>query len=231
MKRYILVHNGKEIIWYLERKKVKNINLRIKSDLSVVVSAGKNIPIDYIIRFIESKGGWIEEHLEKLRERKERQDRNINENIYMYMGNKYILNTIVDENNEGVKIEKGILHVKVKEPSRTAEVLENWVKVEANAQIEKSIEKILPLMSQYNIKRPIFQIKKMKSRWGSCMPDKERIVLNLELMKYPKECIDYVVAHELAHFVHCNHGKEFYKVLESIIPNWREYKKMLNNKL
>ena len=227
MKSYILVHNGKEIIWYLERKKVKNINLRVRNDLIVIVSAGKRVPIEYIMKFVESKGRWIEEHLEKLRERKERQDRKINENVYLYMGNEYTLSYIINENNEGVKIEKGVMYVTARELSRTMDVLDKWIKGEAKVQIEKSIEKILPMLSKYNVKRPEYQIKKMKSRWGSCTPGKEKIAINLELMKYPPECIDYVVAHELTHFVHGNHSREFYRVLESIMPDWREYKKML----
>jgi len=69
----------------------------------------------------------------------------------------------------------------------------------------------------------------MKTRWGSCNSQKGYINLNLELIKEPIRCIEYVVAHELAHLIHPNHSKEFYNYLSYLLPEWKELKKRLNN--
>ena len=67
------------------------------------------------------------------------------------------------------------------------------------------------------------RIKKMKTRWGSCNYKKGYINLNIELMKKDIKFIEYVVLHELTHLIHPNHSKEFYKFIENIMPNFREY--------
>lgn len=77
---------------------------------------------------------------------------------------------------------------------------------------------------------PKLSIKRMKSRWGSYSLKTHTIHLNLELLRYPQALIDYVVVHELCHLVHHNHGKGFYVLLGSILPNWYELKQQLNQR-
>jgi len=68
----------------------------------------------------------------------------------------------------------------------------------------------------------------MKARWGSCLRDSQAILLNFELIKAPKYCIDYVVLHELIHFVHKNHDQKFYSFLTSLMPDWKKRKAILD---
>ena len=76
---------------------------------------------------------------------------------------------------------------------------------------------------------PEIRFKKMTSRWGSCMPGKNLITLNTALCLVPSECAEYVVVHELCHFIHPNHSKSFYAEVEKHIPDWKERKKKLNS--
>jgi predicted metal-dependent hydrolase len=71
----------------------------------------------------------------------------------------------------------------------------------------------------------------MKSRWGSCHREKKVIVLNSDLIKTPKYCIDYVMLHELIHFKHRYHDKEFYNFLTSLMPDWKQRKKALDEEI
>ena len=68
----------------------------------------------------------------------------------------------------------------------------------------------------------------MKSRWGSCIRNKGKITLNLKLIHTPIDCIDYVVLHELMHFVNKNHDKAFYNLIEKHMPEWKNFKMLLN---
>ena len=74
---------------------------------------------------------------------------------------------------------------------------------------------------------PNIKIRKMKTRWGVCNTNNHNVTLNLELFRYNIECLDYVIVHELAHFLEPNHSKRFWKVVEKYCPNYRETKKKL----
>ena len=71
----------------------------------------------------------------------------------------------------------------------------------------------------------------MKARWGSALTDKKTILLNAELIKDPKYCIDYVVLHELIHFKYNNHSEKFYQMLYSLMPDWEKRKKILDEEI
>lgn len=73
-----------------------------------------------------------------------------------------------------------------------------------------------------------FSVKKLKSKWGSCDVRKKHITLNLELMKYPIQAIEYIIIHELAHLVEANHSRKFYDVVSLYMPEWKKHKKILD---
>ena len=92
---------------------------------------------------------------------------------------------------------------------------------------EQSLSDMMRLMDGYGIERPGLYIRNMKSRWGSCNNRQKRVGLNVQLIKADRECIDQVVLHELAHFVHYDHGEGFYALLGKLMPDWKERKKRL----
>ena len=117
----------------------------------------------------------------------------------------------------------------------TAKKAENrhFTKEDYNECVEKinaAMTIFCPEFSKYKIKMPQISLRAMKTRWGSCTPGKGTIRFNLMLVDKPQECVEYVVVHELAHLVHPNHSKEFWKVVEEILPDWKERKKRLNEK-
>jgi len=71
----------------------------------------------------------------------------------------------------------------------------------------------------------------MKARWGSCLKEKNIILLNSELIKAPKFCIDYVILHELIHFKYRNHDAEFYDFMTSLMPDWKQRKEILDEEV
>ena len=102
-----------------------------------------------------------------------------------------------------------------------------WLEKEAEPVFEQSLSDMMRLMDGYGIERPGLYIRNMKSRWGSCNNRQKRVGLNVQLIKADRDCIDQVVLHELAHFVHYDHGEGFYALLGKLMPDWKERKKRL----
>ena len=84
------------------------------------------------------------------------------------------------------------------------------------------------IFRKYGVQYPLIQIRKMKTMWGNCNFVKNIVTLNLYLAKTPLVCIDYVIVHELAHLIHHNHSKEFHNLVTTILPDWKDRKKLLN---
>ena len=80
----------------------------------------------------------------------------------------------------------------------------------------------------HGVRYPLITIRCMKSRWGSCQPQTGKITLNGNMIAAPREAIEYVILHEFAHFIHPNHSKEFYVLVESMMPDWKQRREMLN---
>jgi len=88
-----------------------------------------------------------------------------------------------------------------------------------------------PLISDKIGNKPLIDTRIMKIRWGSCLRAKNTILLNLEIIKAPKYCIDYVVLHELIHFVHKEHNSKFYELLSVLMPDWKKRKALLDEEI
>lgn len=119
------------------------------------------------------------------------------------------------------------LHIHVRgagEKLRINAILEAWRKIELRIAAGKKISLWRKRMGLPEI---ALAARKMKSRWGSCHCHKNSITLNTELVKKAPECLEYVVAHELAHFFVPNHGGEFYALLDRLLPDWRERRNLL----
>ena len=84
------------------------------------------------------------------------------------------------------------------------------------------LDEIYPLFIPYGVKKPVLRIRTMKSCWGSCLVNKGIITLNRKLLMKPRECIEYVVMHELCHFIYPDHSKQFYGFMEKLMPDWKE---------
>lgn len=88
-----------------------------------------------------------------------------------------------------------------------------------------------PLIQKYEVEKPCIEIRTMKARWGSALLDKNTILLNSELIKAPKFCIDYVILHELIHFKYNDHSDNFYNMLYSLMTDWEMRKAILDEEV
>ena len=104
--------------------------------------------------------------------------------------------------------------------------VEKWYK-KMTKEVFKEHRKEVYNRFSCNVPYPSLTIRKMTTRWGVCNTRKHNITLNSELFRYDLECLDYVVIHELSHFIEGNHSKKFWNVVEKYCPNYKEIKKKL----
>lgn len=134
------------------------------------------------------------------------------------MGNKYDL--VIINGFKNVKIKDNKIFISSKE------LLDKWYLNEAKAIFLARFNYLLTIFNE-NVPSINLKIRKMKTRWGVCNRKNNTITLNLELIKKDIELIDYVIIHELCHFIYPNHSKQFWSLVESYIPKYKSLRKKL----
>jgi len=217
----------------VHRKKVKNINLRIRPNMEIYISAPMNLHSDYIENFIRSKEKWIKQVLQKIEEAKQNQlpSQYLSGEKHKYLGKEYELE-VKQGNSNRVSLKEGKIILTVisnifENSDEKKKVMEKWYFENAQKVFVNAIQKWLEILDE-SIEK--LSIKPMKSRWGSCNHVKRYINLNTELIKRTQFEIEYVVLHELTHLKYPNHGKGFYRYIENYMPNYKMAEKMLNAK-
>lgn len=222
MQRVITVDDLIVTIKY--RRKMKNIYLKVEKNADVVVSAPPRTP-NYIIKKL------VQENIDEIKLRRTNILKNghtvknytTGEKHYVF-GKELILEIrLGDKNKVTISNDKLILSVKDKHQDREQIVTRELRKVVYNKCLE-FLGKYEKLM---NVHAEQLRIKKMKTRWGTCNIEAKRIWINYELVKYPIECLEHTIVHELTHLLETNHTPRFYTLLGKYYPNYRENDKLI----
>lgn len=223
-----VIYNGKELFYVLERKKVKNINMRLHEDGTVYISANKSVPEDYIEKILLKNADKFFKASQKLKSRKNNLS---NISSTKYLGKEYPVN-IIESNENKIVFENDIFNVYTTDKNNRENILFLILKwksdkcVSLYSDINRRVYELFK-NAGYSVPLASVTIKLMKSRWGSCNYIKGRFSMNLRLIDYPSECIYGVFCHEYMHFIHQNHSKDFYNDLEKIFPEYKKYDKLL----
>lgn len=235
MEKYVIKYGNRDIEYTLQRKDVKNINLNVRPDMEVVVSANNHVPQDYIDRYVKDKAAWIVKHLDNFKgTSSEEVPRDyVSGETVKYLGKQYRLRVIAGA-PEGVSCNEGFIYLTTQDKhnyQRKKKLLSQWLRQQAEEVFNRSLDTVYPKLRKYGVKRPGIMIRVMKARWGSCLRDRRMLQLNFELIKAPVHCIDYVVLHELLHFIWPRHDNAFYSYLTAMMPDWRERKAILDEEV
>lgn len=236
MTKHTVTFGEKEITFSLERKKVKNINLNIRPDMTIMVSANEKVPLEVIKDFVREKGAWIcknVSYFRKFQPGEEYEMEYVSGESVKYLGRQYRLR-VREAKTEDVKYFRGFIYIDVqdtKDFEKKKKLFNRWLADKANIHFNESLDRMYYLVRHYGIPKPGIKIREMKSRWGSCHREDGIILLNSELIKAPKYCIDYVVLHELIHFKYKNHDAGFYTFLTALMPDWEKRKKILDEEI
>lgn len=236
MNTYEVTYGEETIKFEVERKKVKNVNLSIKVNGDVIVTAKDEVPLEFIEGFILRKASWIIKQVKyyKAHEVKGKYEKELvsGESI-KYLGKQYRLK-VVESEEEYVKYLRGYIYLYVKDKSnysKKEQLLNNWFDIKCREVFKSLYKEMYSMVSKYGVPYVKINIRKMKTRWGSCMAEKNTIILNRDLIKAPKYCIKYVVLHELVHMIYKEHNNEFYDFLFTLMPDWKERKRILDEEV
>lgn len=228
-----ILYAGAPLRYLLEQKPVKNLNLRIRRDGSVFVSAHPAISVERIDAFVAGKGGYIRSAQKRFQEMAQyapKPKQYVSGETFYLLGRGVRLSVEKDVrdaiSNDGV-----YLHLQTKDPddfSKKQRLVTAYLDEQCHAVFSEILSEIYPIFQKYGIPMPALRIRNMETRWGSCLAQKGIITLNKRLLEAPRHCIEYVVMHELCHFLHPDHSKHFYTFLTTLMPDWRERKSILD---
>jgi len=219
---------GTSIIEYsLAFAERKTLGIKVYPDKSVRVTAPTGTSMEKVSEKVHSKAAWV------LRQ----QDfflsfhpitpprKFISGETHLYLGKQYRLK-LVEADKESVKLQGGNITVYCKDKDnkqRIEKLLKAWYKSKADLHFNKLFQELAPLANAFYEGTATLNYRWMDKRWGSCS-QKGEVLLNNELIKTPKKCIEYVIIHELCHLAHLNHSAAFYELLDKLSPNWRRTK-------
>lgn len=236
MDYYEVQYDQDKIRFKIERKNVKNVNLNVKVNGDIIITAKAEVPLQYIMGFVQRKASWIVKQLKYFKEHAAEPTAKkelVSGETIKYLGKQYRLK-VEESQMEYVKYFRGYIYLGVKDKSdynRKEELLSIWMDIKCKEVFHDLYRKTYPLLSKYGVPSIEIQIRKMKSRWGSCIAQKQTIILNRSLIKAPKYCIQYVILHELIHMLYREHNKEFYDFLYTLMPDWKERKRILDEEV
>jgi len=213
------------------RKDIKNVHLSVLPPAGRVrLSAPDHIKPDTLRVYVVSRLQWIRKEQEKLRRQDRETPRDYVERESHYLWGKRYLMTVV-EKDEPPLVElvhrKMILQVRLgNDPKKREDILAQWYRDQLKRAVPPLIHRWEPMLE---VKVEQFYIQHMKTKWGGSSPDRGTIRLNTELAKKPPECLEYLVVHEMTHFLEPTHNERFVGLMDRFMPNWRIRRELLNS--
>ena len=210
----------------ITKKDVKNITLKVKPNGQVILTTPKITTDEHIEFIVKKRAKWIQKKREFFASFEINEKEYVSGEDFHYLGRNYRLK-VIESKIETVKQQRGYLEIYVKKTNdlkRKQNLVYEWY-------YEKALLHFFNILQEFNkiIKQEIkdIKIRQMKTRWGSCNPHKSYLNLNIELIKKPKFCIEYVIFHELVHLIYPNHSREFYDYLALYMSDWEQRKELL----
>lgn len=210
---------------------IYRVLIKVHPDCRVQVSAPEGADENEILAAVKKRGRWIYQQLRDFREQQKYVSprKYVSGESHYYLGKQYLLKvTEAPDLPEVVKLTRGKLDVsvKVKSAEQVSLLLSHWYREKAKEVFSKRLDAMLE-QTLWVKERPAVRILTMKTQWGSCSPA-GRLTLNPQLVKAPRECIDYVILHELCHIAEHNHSKKFYRLMAQVMPGWVGVKERLD---
>ena len=211
-------------------KDIKNVHLSVYPPTGRVrISAPKRMRIDTIRVFAVSKLDWIKRQQTKLREQERETHRDyVDRESHFVWGKRYLLDVIEGDEAPSVEVKHSRMLLRVRPDSAESKrrsIVEEWYRGQLKQAVPPLIAGWEPVMG---VKVERFFVQHMKTKWGSCNPRARTIRLNTELAKKPRECLEYVVVHEVAHLLEPTHNPRFIALMDQFMPAWRFMRQRLN---
>ena len=231
---YGTVHYGQETIGfrvvYVQRK---TLEIAVHPDKAVIVKAPFDTGHLEIEKRVWKRAGWIKRQFDYFRQFEPRMLARsyVGGETHLYLGKQYRLKIAHGECND-IKLVCGYFRISINVgarhavPQRVKDMLDNWYAGKASIHFNAAFCRCWKPFEKLSMEKPRLHIRRMRTRWGS-LSRNGLLTMNINLIRAPKACIDYVITHELCHLRHHDHGPGFYRLLEKMMPDWAKRKAKL----
>lgn len=219
------------IDFLLEYSNRKSLGITVTPNATVVVKAPLNASLERVQAILRRKAPWIikQKSFFLSFHPKTPTRKYISGETHLYLGRQYRLK-IKEGVTESVKLKGKFIEVTSAGKSRAKQLVLDWYLQNAKTKFQILAQPLIEKFRKYKIEPSSIVLRDMPTRWGSCTP-KGKIILNPELIKAPKSCIEYVIIHELCHLIHRNHTQTFLDLQTKEMKDWEKYKMKLEKLL
>jgi predicted metal-dependent hydrolase len=212
------------------RKDIRNVHLSVHPPTGRVrIAAPERMSHDTVRVFAIGKLPWIKKQQHKLREQERETPREyIDRESHCVWGRRYLLKVVEGDQPAAVELIRSRMILRVRPGASTAKrqaILEEWHREQLRNAVPPLIKKWERLMG-VRVRR--FFVQRMKTKWGSCNHRAGSIRLNTDLARKPRECLEYIVVHEMAHLLEPTHNARFMALMDQFMPKWQSHREALN---
>jgi predicted metal-dependent hydrolase len=212
----------------------RRVSIHVFPDGRVRVDAPEATALANVVDAVRRRAPWLWQQLETQRAQRHHvlPREYVSGESHFYLGRRYLLKVVCDELAEhgeiGVKRLRGRLVVTTRQPDALTvrRLLEAWYRQRAQEVFARRIDALCSNIA-WLAKPPLFRLRQMRTQWGSCSPA-GKLVLNPQLVKAPRNCVDYVITHELCHLKAHNHSPAYYRLLAAQMPDWVKHRQELD---
>lgn len=215
------------IHYTVQLSKRKTLSIIVTPDGLVIVKAPDDASTERINEKVHKRASWILKQQHYFRSFGEHtpERRYISGESHLYLGKQYMLR-VNKGKPENVKYKGRYFEIVCSPQSKAKELMKEWYRSHAKVKFAEIAEPIIQRFKHYQVEPSSLHLQEMNNRWGSCT-NSGKIILNTELIKAPRPCIEYVITHELCHLVHREHNKQFFNLLATEMPDWEIWKNKL----
>jgi predicted metal-dependent hydrolase len=213
------------------KKDIKNVHLSVHPPTGRIrISAPHRLNLDTIRVFAISKLGWIKQQKQKLQEQERETPREFldRESHYLW-GRRFLLKIIEADHKPAVELDHSRMILRVRQSAdhgKKGAIIEEWYRDQVKKAAPELIAKWEALLG---VKVQRLYVQRMKTKWGSCNHRAHAIRLNTDLAKKPRECLEYILVHEMIHLLEPTHNARFISLMNQALPKWQFHRQILNS--
>ena len=213
-------------------KDIKSLRLKVFPGAEIKLSVPLNTPEYFIANFLNQKLPWINKQLDVFGQTAAVEKENFIRfgTATRILGRQLSIKIIPAAQKKIIRDDRWLL-IYTTEPENQENIDKqffNWWQKNAKQYFLSQLENLFPIVQKYGVNMPNLRVKKMQTLWGSCGRKHRTVNLNYYLYKAPVACVEYVILHELLHFIYPRHDKQFYDTLTVMMPDWQERKRLLD---
>jgi predicted metal-dependent hydrolase len=227
----VIQFGSKQIDFLLEYSKRKTLGITVTPEMKVLVKAPAETSMVKLKEKLRKKAAWIikQQSFFLAFQPKTPARKFISGETHLYLGRQYRLK-LVSGKPESVKLKGKFIEVTTTEKARAKDLVNDWYLKNAREKFHSIAKPLIEKFKKYKVQPASIVLRDMPTRWGSCTP-KGKIILNPELIKASKGCIEYVIIHELCHLVHHDHTQKFIDLQTKEMKDWEKWKTKLEKLL